>query len=171
MAGFWYHKCWLVHIYGAMPYLIDGHNLIGQFPDISLFDPNDEAQLVQKLAGFVARTQKRCVVVFDQGLPGGESRLSTWDVKVIFASHHSNADHVIMERIKRERNPKAWTVVSNDNDVLSMARRYRMDALRSSEFIQLMKRPPSKLSYGEGVDIRLSDDEVEEWMRLFGAED
>ena len=156
-----------------MPYLIDGHNLIGQLPDISLLDPNDEAQLVQKLAGFVARTKKRCVVVFDQGLPGGESRMSTRGVKVIFAPHRSNADHVIMNRIKRESNPKEWTVVSNDNDVLSMARRHRMDALRSSEFIQLMKRPPAppKPGYDEAADIKLSEDEVEEWLRLFGAEE
>jgi S-adenosylhomocysteine hydrolase len=34
-----------------MPYMIDGHNLIGKLPDISLDDPNDEALLVQKLAG------------------------------------------------------------------------------------------------------------------------
>ena len=35
-----------------MPYLIDGHNLIACLPDISLDDPNDEAQLVNKLKGF-----------------------------------------------------------------------------------------------------------------------
>ena len=33
-------------------YLIDGHNLIGQLPDLSLTDPDDEAKLVQKLTGF-----------------------------------------------------------------------------------------------------------------------
>ena len=60
-----------------MAYLIDGHNLIGQLPDLSLNDPNDEAKLVQKLIGFAARQQKRVVVVFDSGLPGGKSRLST----------------------------------------------------------------------------------------------
>ena len=41
-----------------MNYLIDGHNLIGQLPDISLDDPNDEALLVQKLSGFCAANTK-----------------------------------------------------------------------------------------------------------------
>ena len=32
-----------------MLYLIDGHNLIGQMPGLSLDDPHDEAKLVERL--------------------------------------------------------------------------------------------------------------------------
>ena len=154
-----------------MPYLIDGHNLIGQLPDISLDDPNDEALLVQKLAGFVARTRQRCVVVFDHGLPGGQSRMSTRGVKVIFASQHTNADRVLMERIKGERNPKMWTVVSSDNQVLQMARRYRMQAMRSVEFVEKMRRPPEppRPDVDEAEDVQLSDDEINDWLDLFNS--
>ena len=69
---------WLLTAESGLPmtYLIDGHNLIAQFPGMSLDDPNDEAMLVQKLSGFVARSKRRCVVVFDYGLPGGKSRMS-----------------------------------------------------------------------------------------------
>jgi predicted RNA-binding protein with PIN domain len=155
-----------------MPYLIDGHNLIGQLPDISLADPNDEAQLVQKLAGFAARTRQRCVVVFDRGIPGGTSRMSTRSVRVVFASPPANADQVIMRRIRNERNPKTWIVVSSDNQVLSEARRRRMQTIRAGDFADLMQRPEPEAKPGqdEAADVHLSEDEINEWLDLFGKE-
>jgi hypothetical protein len=152
-----------------MPYLIDGHNLIGSLPDIDLNDPNDEALLVQKLTGFVARTRKKCVVVFDSGLPGGESRLSTHGVKVVFASHLSDADQVIIERIGKAANPTAWTVVSSDNRVLDAASRRKMNTLRAADFAELLRRPtpPGQPGPDIAADVHLSDDEVDDWLRMF----
>jgi predicted RNA-binding protein with PIN domain len=155
-----------------MPYLIDGHNLIGKLPDLSLDDPNDEALLVQRLAGFVARTNKKVVVIFDHGLPGGSSRMSTSKVEVVFATNGSNADEVIKRRIRNQKNPNMWTVVSSDNDVLFTARSMRMKAMTSAEFVQVMRRPARiKPGLDEAEHVQLSDDEVQEWMRLFGYED
>ena len=154
-----------------MTYLIDGHNLIGQLPDISLDDPNDEALLVQKLIGFCARTKKNCVVVFDYGLPGGSSRMSTRAVQVVFASGRSTADRVIMERINKIPDTRDWIVVSSDNDVLSTARKRRMSTLHSDEFAALMEKPPKPvIDAGEAVDVKLSEQEVDEWLDLFGGE-
>jgi predicted RNA-binding protein with PIN domain len=152
-----------------MPYLIDGHNLIGQMPDINLTDPDDEAKLVQKLIGFVARTKARCIVVFDHGLPAGLSRMSTGGVKVIFASHQEDADTVIIRRIAKEKNPRIWTVVSNDHRVLNTAKRQGMTALKSIEFVTMMKRPPQKPKpdVSEAADVKLSASEVDEWLELF----
>ncbi|RMF82068.1 MAG: hypothetical protein D6737_03100 [Chloroflexi bacterium] len=154
-----------------MPYLIDGHNLIGQLPDISLDDPDDEAKLVQKLRGFAARTGKRCVVVFDSGLPGGQSRMSNQAVTVIFAAaSHTNADRVIIERIHKIRDPANWTVVSSDNEVLKAARQHGMKTLRSAAFVKHLRKtatPPRDTA----PDVHLSPDEVDEWLRLFGADD
>lgn len=151
-----------------MPYLIDGHNLIGQVPDISLDEPDDEARLVQKLAGFAARTGKRCVVVFDAGLPGGQSRMSTRAVQVVFASHRSSADRVMLERLRKIPDPLNWTVVSSDNEVLTAARARRMQILRSEEFAALLEAaPPAKPDPGEANDVQLSPQEVEEWLNLF----
>ena len=154
-----------------MPYLIDGHNLIGQLPDISLDDPNDEAQLVQKLSGFAAQTRQQCVVVFDHGVPGGTSRMSTRSVRVVFASPPASADQVIMRRIRNERSPKSWIVVSSDNEVLGEARRRRMQTMRSFEFAQLLQRPEPEAKPGpdEAADVHLSEDEINEWLNLFDS--
>jgi len=152
-----------------MAYLIDGHNLIGQLPDISLDDPNDEALLVQKLLGFVARTKRKCVVVFDQGLPSGKSRMSTRGVQVVFAPHRSNADDIMIDRIHKTPDPKNWTVVSSDNRVRSIALKRKMRVQRSTEFALVLHRPPKITKPGPDVaeDIKLSPAEVEEWMQLF----
>lgn len=152
-----------------MPYLIDGHNLIGQLPDISLDDPDDEAKLVQKLIGFVARTNKACVVIFDQGLPGGRSRMSTPKIEVVFANTRSNADKVMMERIQKARDPGQWTVISNDNAVLLAARHRKMKTQKSVEFARELEPPPKPKPREDDrpADVHLSPAEVEAWLRIF----
>jgi hypothetical protein len=156
-----------------MPYLIDGHNLIGQLPDISLDDPHDEAKLVQKLAGFAARTGKRCTVIFDSGLPGGKSRMSNRAVEVVFASRPSDADRLLLRRINRTRDPKNWTVVSSDNAVLGAARARGMQGMKSTDFAKLLLNPPrekKKKQYGgkAEMDVYVSPQEVDEWLQVFG---
>ena len=159
-------------------YLIDGHNLIGQLPDISLKDTNDEAKLVQKLIGFSARQQKRIVVVFDSGLPGGKSRLSTAQVEVIFASVRSTADDVMKERIKRVRDAGQWVVVSNDRVVLDAARARKMTTLTSAQFAPLLmptraakEKRARQQDAGEAADVYVSPAEVEAWLKIFRAKD
>lgn len=153
-------------------YLIDGHNLIGQLDDLSLADPNDEAKLVIKLNGFAARVKKKCVVVFDQGLPGGKSRMSTSSVEVVFAPSRTTADRVMMERIGAANNADQWVVVSNDNEVLNAARQRKMRALKSREFVPLLKPAPvpkrerDKDARGAG-EVYPSAAEVEAWLKLF----
>ncbi len=162
-----------------MAYLIDGHNLIGQLPDISLTDPDDEAKLVQKLIGFAARQGKRIVVVFDSGLPGGKSRLSTHTIEVVFASARSSADDVMKERIKSARDPGQWVVVSNDRAVLDAARTRRMTTLTSAKFAAQLRLAPSahkakptlEADAGEAADVQLSPEEVEAWLKLFKGKD
>jgi uncharacterized protein len=154
-----------------MPYLIDGHNLIGQLKDISLDDPNDEALLTQKLIGFTARTGSKCVVVFDYGLPGGTSRMSTRSVQVVFASQRSTADRVMMERIRKMPDTKDWVVVTSDHDVAQTARLRRMQTMASADFAYLMEsRAKPVVDAGEASDVRLSESEVDEWMKLFGED-
>jgi len=107
-----------------MPYLIDGHNLIGALPDIELTDPHDEAKLVLKLRGWAAHHRQRLVIVFDGGVPGGPSRtLSGGPIEVFFAARgHTIADRVIIARCNAWPIPATWTVVSSDHEVLDFAR-------------------------------------------------
>lgn len=156
-----------------MPFLIDGHNLIARLPDIDLADPNDEAKLVTKLKGLVAKKRGRmqCTVIFDCGLPGGHSTMSTKSVKVIFAAtEHSDADSLLKLYIRRTKDPKNWTAVSSDQAVLDCARAHKMKWLTSAEFVdKIVDDSPADDARGEEVDIQISDAEVDEWLDLFSG--
>ena len=154
-----------------MPFLIDGHNLIAALPDIDLAEEDDEAQLVIKLRGFAAGTGKSCTVIFDGGLPGGESHLSTKMVKVVFAaSQHSNADSLIMRRIRNCADPPNWTVVSSDREIRGLAGSYRMRTQTSPEFARRLRRNRRKEdARGEEVHPNLPRDEVDAWLQEFGC--
>ena len=152
-----------------MPYLIDGHNLIAQMPGLSLSDPDDEVQLVLRLRQFAAHKRQKITVVFDHGIPGGWSRdLSTGPVKVIFAGSHTNADRVILERIREAKTPTDIKLVSSDAQVRRAAEVRRVQVIASQDFAaSLYKPPPSEPQRDARENLRLDKDEVKEWLRVF----
>ncbi len=153
-----------------MTLLIDGHNLINALPDLSLDDPNDEAKLVERLKSYCARTGKRCTVVFDRGLPGGPSRdLSTSQVKVVFASAgYMSADQVLIGRMRKLKDPANYLVVSSDREVLREAEGRRIRTRSSEAFAADMQQAMAAgLEEDRSGDVHLSDEQIDEWMRLF----
>lgn len=62
-----------------MPYLIDGHNLIGKVPNLRQDDPEDEKQLVELLQEFCQRTGKYKEVDFADQLLGNKTRMEESD--------------------------------------------------------------------------------------------
>jgi len=153
-----------------MHYLIDGHNLIDQMPDISLSDPEDEAKLVQRLKQFAARHRCRCTVVFDHGLPGGLARqLSNSQVEVIFAHSGTDADRIIQQRLRAQVDRRALTVVSNDRQVIAEAARLKIAVVPSSDFARRLVRSAAASAWDDKPPDRpLSPAELQEWERLFG---
>ena len=152
-----------------MPYLIDGHNLIAQMPGLSLADPDDEVQLVLRLRQYAARKKQKITVVFDHGIPGGWSRdLSTGPVQVVFAGTHTNADRIILERVREAKTPTNLKVVSSDGEIRRAAEARRAEAITSQEFVQMLTKPPTREPRRDAREnVSLSKDEVKEWMRLF----
>ncbi len=151
-----------------MPLLIDGHNLIAQLPDQRLDDPDDEAQLVERLRRYQAHTGKRLTVVFDRGLPGGVERdLSTSKVKVVFAPTGRAADALIIDRVRRSRDPRGLTVVTSDQHVIAAVERQGARVMRAETFAAELGAPPTST---ESDDVVLSQSEVDEWLALFEEE-
>jgi len=146
--------------------LIDGHNLIGQMPDLSLADPDDEQQLVVLLRKYAARRSARVIVVFDSGLPGGRSNeLSGGGVTAIFAGSHTNADRVLMERIRDLKKPGEWIVVSSDREVQLAAARRRLIVWSAQDFLKRLTPSNDKTSPAEPP---VNQKDVAEWLAIFG---
>lgn len=152
-----------------MPVLIDGHNLIGQMPGISLEDPDDEEQLVRALISWRARTGRKVTVVFD---PGGSFALAesrrVSGVEVVFASHGSSADAVIVRRVRRSRNPRGWLVVTSDQGVAATVSGLGARVQDAASFAAQLEAPEAGEPDWKGSPP--SSEEVEDWLALFGEE-
>ncbi|MDT7884826.1 MAG: NYN domain-containing protein [Thermoflexus sp.] len=154
-----------------MPFLIDGHNLIGALPDLDLDDPDDEARLVERLQRLAWRTGRRITVVFDRGAPGGmATSFSRGGVTVRFAPAGVSADELMIRQIRAERNPRGLIVVSSDRAVQEAARRQGASAWSAAQFRAYMER-----ELGEGKRATeeaeekpgVNEAELEQWLRLF----
>jgi predicted RNA-binding protein with PIN domain len=154
-----------------MQWLIDGHNLIGQMPNLRLDDPDDEAKLLEYLRSFRVRTGHRITVIFDAG-PGyrpAETK-KAGGITVQFAAHGQTADQIISRRVRQVKNPQELMVVTSDQAVQQAARQARVRVLTAQEFAQqlLQGSPPAgEDDRGSQAEVKLSADEVKEWLKLF----
>ncbi len=159
-----------------MHYLIDGHNLIAQIPEISLEDPDDEAKLVISLRSWVAAGRNRHVtVIFDGGLPGGMwHRISTRRIKAVFAPADSSADALLIKRVNAVRDVAAYTLVSSDQAVLSTAKNRRMPYITSERFAESLSEHRESLEISSDnqseigeLERSLSEEEIADWLQVF----
>lgn len=155
----------------GMPMLIDGHNLIGQIPGLSLSDPDDEGDLVMLLRRYTtARRGRKVVVVFDHGVYGHPQRLDGYGVSCYFARSPQDADAQLIRRIRALKRPREWTLVTSDRQVARVAVEYGVRVISAHEFARQLTAPaqPAPAALDERRDVRLSEAEIEEWLRLFG---
>lgn len=154
-----------------MPYIIDGHNLIGQMPDISLAELDDEQRLIELLQDFCNRHGRIAEVYFDNAPPGVPRARTYGRLTAYFTRSGKSADQAIFERLHRlGKEARNWTVVSSDRQVQAMAKAARAKILSSNEFARQLKRSniATETTYPEkGRLAELDSDEVERWLGLF----
>jgi predicted RNA-binding protein with PIN domain len=157
-----------------MPILVDGHNLIGQIPTISMADPDDEAQLVLLLRRYAARRRgRKVVVVFDGGVYGHPENLNGYMVEAHFARSPKDADAELIRRIRTVKRRDEWVVVSSDRAVIGEAEARGLSVVSSQEFarrLAALDEPRASLR-DKRNDRPLSKAEIEEWMRIFGVDE
>jgi uncharacterized protein len=150
-----------------MPYLIDGHNLIPKV-GLRLDSPDDELELVAILQNF-ARIKRQQVEVYFDGAPIGQSgtrRLGT--IRAHFVQLGRTADDAIRARLIRMGNEaRNWIVVSSDREVQSAARASRAQFVSAEEFVKILREAHSSVPKANANDKKLSDAEVDEWLKIF----
>jgi predicted RNA-binding protein with PIN domain len=152
-----------------MPYLVDGHNLIPKV-GLRLDSFDDELELVAILQEF-ARLHRRQVEVYFDGAPAAQAGTrSLGTVKAHFVRAETTADDAIARRLKKlGRAAKNWTVVSSDRQVQANARAAHAEVLSSEEFARLLQETPRGGSSKPAADRKVSQSEVDEWLRIFGS--
>jgi predicted RNA-binding protein with PIN domain len=155
-----------------MPILIDGHNLIGRLPGLSLDDPDDEEKLVRLLVSYQARTGKAITVIFD---PGADSSLPrtrrTGKVQAVFARPGGSADALIARRVRQNKQPAGLLVVTSDRALRDAVERMGARTRSAEDFVSELEADPTAPS--DWRDRPPSPDEVDKWLDLFkhGNED
>lgn len=149
-----------------MPVLIDGHNLIGRLPALSLQDPHDEEKLVRLLKSYRARTGKKVTVVFDPGEAFHLAQTRRFgEIEVVFAPHGSTADAVIAKRVRSSRNPRGWLVVTSDQRLAEIVRGHGARVQSAEEFGSRLGTPvEAPAAWRETPP---SPEEVKTWLALF----
>jgi predicted RNA-binding protein with PIN domain len=151
-----------------LPYIIDGHNLIGAMRRIHLDDPDDEMLLVEELRRFCARTRRRVTVYFDRGAPAMQEPKDAGGLSVRFVKLPRSADQAIMQHLDRlKRTARNWTVVSSDQQVQAAARHAGARVLSSSEFARSMSASGGQAGDQEKPGEDMTQGEVKQWQELF----
>lgn len=149
-----------------MPYLIDGHNLIPKL-GLRLDSMDDEMELVAVLQEFHRLTRKDVEVYFD-GAPApqaGTRKLGA--ISAHFVRLGTTADDAIRKRLKiLGKSAKNWTVVSSDRQVRAEANAAGAEVISSDLFAAILKQARASAPK-VSQDHKLSDDEIDEWLRLF----
>jgi hypothetical protein len=150
-----------------MKWLIDGHNLIGQMPNLRLDDPNDEEKLLEYLRRFRARTGHSLTVIFDAG-PAYQtgSRQSRGGITIQFVSSGQIADQALMRRIRSARNPQEMMVVTSDQAVTQAARQAGVRVTSAQKFARQLLQTGST-GADDPADVSLTTEEVDQWLGIF----
>jgi predicted RNA-binding protein with PIN domain len=150
----------------AMPYLIDGHNLIPKL-GLRLDSMDDENELIAILQEYCRLERKQVEVYFD-GAPAphaGTRNLGT--VTAHFVPLGTTADEAIRRRLKKMgKNARNWIVVSSDRQVQTEARTAQAGAISSDDFAKQLRQARGSAPKPAG-DRKLSKQEVDDWLKIF----
>jgi predicted RNA-binding protein with PIN domain len=151
----------------CMPYLIDGHNLIGRYPGISLEDPEDERKLLEVVAVFARYSRRKVIVFFDRGMDGAAPQFRAGRmVTAHFVPPPRKADDAIFDFLRGRRDLRGYTVVSSDAEVRDRARRAGAKVVASEEFARQVR---ALIQKGEKEKPSEEPKDIEEWLKLFGG--
>jgi hypothetical protein len=142
-----------------MPRVIDGDNLLGTWPGRTRSDAEKRA-LVREVDGLMRRERRRVVVVFDGTPPPGVS----YGPDVVFSGQGRKADAVILELLRREADPRGWTVVTNDRSLGDQCRFVGAKVEAGRVFRERLQRDAA----GEKPE---ASGDIDYWLDQFGGDD
>lgn len=157
-----------------MNYIIDGHNLIGKTPGLSLSMPDDEQRLIELLSRFCRGSRHKLEVYFD-GAPAGQAGQRNYGrVRAHFVPSSISADDAIRLRLRRlGKSASNWMVVSSDRSVQAAAGEAHARVLSAEDFAKLIHATIQSTpdEGGDTANQPLNEAEVNEWLKIFKERD
>lgn len=157
-----------------MSIIVDGYNYIGRSVELTLQDTGARDKIIYLFGQYCARAQKMLTIVFDGSYSGQQvdRKRQYGRVTVIYTSPIYSADHAIKKMVSAQepKRRKKLTVVSSDNEIADYVKAHGASAMKSEEFEQEIIRTLAEEKKLDRVNIRITDEEVQEWLKLFGPE-
>jgi uncharacterized protein len=155
-----------------MPYIIDGDNLIGSSPDISLEDPQARSKIIEIVRQFQVNKNSNVTIVFD-GAPQNGVRKKDIYAKfcVVYPHNGASADDEIRHILNQLNYFRDVILITSDRELKIFAKKKGAKTVNSIEFYFDLKRI-SRISgkveeKQKRIEAELSDQEVEQWMKIF----
>lgn len=155
-----------------MPTVIDGNNLIGSSPDISLEDPLAREKMLHLIRNYQKDKNTNLIIVFD-GKPDSfyDDKSSGDKLSVVYPGFGISADDEIKKILDGYSDYKTVILVSSDRELKDYARNMGVRTINSVEFYfelkkvyRLSGKKEEKLKRIHGS---LSKKEVEKWLKIF----
>ncbi len=156
-----------------MEYYIDGHNLIPKV-GLRLNDENDEEKLLERVQEYARITRRKCTVFFDRAPDPSTRRSRYGSLNVYYVTHRTTADEEIIAMVNNAGSrAREITVVSSDQHIQRQIRYVGAQFVTSEQFAREMQK-----AYQRDLEVnperhnndKLSESEVDEWMKIFGLE-
>lgn len=155
-----------------MPYIIDGNNLIGCSPDISLEDKNSRSEIIAIVKKYQKKKKSKVIVVFD-GEPDTFSNEENPTEKIVvkYPPIGESADDEIKRILEGYTYFRDVVLVTSDRELKDVAKKKGAKVINSIEFYYELKRVYRATGRIEmkqkRIDNELSDGEVDQWMKIF----
>lgn len=155
-----------------MPFIIDGNNLIGSSPDISLDDPDSRKKIIQLIKRYQENKNNNILVVFD-GEPFGDLHVHPISNKltVMFPKYGSSADEEIKKLLDSYNDFRDVMLVSSDRELKSFAKKKGAKVVNSIEFYFELKRLfrffGKKEESQKRINLKLTKSEIDQWLKIF----
>lgn len=148
--------------------LLDGHNLIGRAPGLSL-EREEEARelLLRRIGAAKGSGRRQVVVVFDGNRPGSAKEGAFGGLRVVYSPEGGSADEEILRRVARERRGQA-TVVTSDRRLAQRALDLGAAVESCESFLGRLGRDAAgRRDSAPPAAPRLAPGEVEAWIQAF----
>jgi len=147
-----------------MPYIIDGHNLIGKMPHLSLSQLDDETALLKILGAYFRRIRKKATIFFDQGSLLSEDTFKSAYLHSQFIRPPSSADDAIIFSLRELRgNARNYTVITSDHWIADNARKIGATVISSEEFSKILDFEPANRTNTQ----KMGNEDVDYWLNIF----
>ncbi|MBI5017595.1 MAG: NYN domain-containing protein [Deltaproteobacteria bacterium] len=145
--------------------ILDGHNLIGRAPGLSLADEaGGREELLRRVGARKGSGRENVVVVFDGNRPGSAQEGRFGGLRVVYAPAGRSADEEILRRVG-QTNAQAATVVTSDRGLAARVRGLGATAESCEHFLARLARRPG------ASDAEAKPEggprEVEAWLAVF----